>query len=101
MIEKYKNLNRQVKYYKYYYYRKKKHRLILRVKLIITIIIITITTTTTNLGQIYLPNVRKLGPERDASLKWLGCERSADPNCLGLAIIRQDSIRLSTAQFQG
>jgi hypothetical protein len=78
--------------------------LILRVKLIITIIIIITTTTTTttiNLGQIYLPNVRKLGPERDASLKWLGCERSADPNCLGLAIIRQDSIRLSTAQFQG
>jgi hypothetical protein len=78
--------------------------LILRVKLIITIIITTTTTTTTttiNLGQIYLPNVRKLGPERDTSLKWLGCERSADPNCLGLAIIRQDSIRLSTAQFQG
>ena len=78
--------------------------MILRVKLIITIITTTTTTTTTttiNLGQIYLPNVRKLGSERDTSLKWLGCERSADPNCLGLAIIRQDSIRLSTAQFQG
>jgi hypothetical protein len=75
--------------------------LILRVKFIIIIIIIITTTTSINLGQTYLPDTRKLGLERDASLKWLGCERSADPNCLGFAITRQDPIRLSTAQFQG
>ena len=77
--------------------------MILRVKFIIIIIITTTTTSSSsiNLGQTYLLDARKLGLERDASLKWLGCERSADPNCLGFAITRQDPIRLSTAQFQG